>query len=572
MAGAGRTVTVEWGTSTLSNGNPVDGYVVRRYDAGTAALQTTLAGCAGSVTATSCVESGVPAGQWKYSVTPVFATNWEGPEGLKSGTATVAAATLSLDETLFGPPLPQSTTGSLTGFAAAEGIGYRLDASTPLAGSPASAGAGGTATITSLSIPSASDGAHTVYALGDASPSPSTASAGIVVDTTAPTVSAELTPAPNAAGWSASTPVQVLLSADDASGSGIDRIRYTTDGSDPLVSGTALDYVSPLSIGATTTVRYFAADLAANASAVQSQLVKIDLTAPVNLLSLSGVSGGAHLAGATVFYRGTDAGSFTLTNALSDPGGSGPASSATAALSGTTTGWSHAASVVALPSGGPYVSASFGWSAGTTSAPAESVTGTDVAGNTHTSNLTFTSDGAGPTGGALSVNGVAATGGGSVSGSVSGGFAIVRTDYGDAGSGLVSSILTLESAALSSSDGVAGGRVRDLRFAERGDRQPGAERVGTRVLSLHADGHRSGRQHDGGGDGRQGRRQRSEHPGAVAVGGDRQRLRHRHHGVHQPAGRQRGQLPDRRDDDRRAVGHREGQLPGVDGLCRRRRR
>ena len=37
---AGRTVTVTWGASTLSNGHAVDGYVVTRYDAGSGLAQT----------------------------------------------------------------------------------------------------------------------------------------------------------------------------------------------------------------------------------------------------------------------------------------------------------------------------------------------------------------------------------------------------------------------------------------------------------------------------------------------------------------------------------------------------
>jgi hypothetical protein len=456
-AQAGRNVDVSWGASTLSNGHAVDGYLVKRYDAVTAVLQTTVSGCAGTVAATSCLESGVPSGSWKYTVTPVLAANWRGAEGLKSGIATVATATLSLDTTLFGAPLPRATTGSLAGFAANEGVGYRLDASTALTGSPSSVGAAGTATISSLAIPSTSDGAHTVYALGDASPTPSVASTGIVVDTTAPSATAEVTPTPNAAGWNATSPVQVALDANDGSGSGIDRIRYTTDGTDPATSATALDYASPLSLTSNTTVRYRASDVAGNASAVQTQLVKIDLTTPVNALSLSSVSGGAYLTGATVYYRGADAGSFTLTNALTDAGGSGVASSATAALTGTSTGWSHSPSVVALPSGGPYVSSSFSWSAGAASAPAERITGSDVAGITVSSDLTFTPDSAVPAGGALTVNGAAATGGGSVSGSVSGSFSIARTDYADGGSGLLSSVLTLESATLSSAGGIVVG-------------------------------------------------------------------------------------------------------------------
>ncbi|MEA2300767.1 MAG: hypothetical protein QOE44_1302, partial [Solirubrobacteraceae bacterium] len=129
-AAPGRTVAVAWGAATLSNGHAVDGYIVKRYDAGSGVAQTVLSGCSGTISTTSCTETGVPSGAWKYSVTPVIATNWQGAESLKSGTATVAAAGLTLNKTLFGAPLPQGTTGSVSGFAANEGISYRLDAGT----------------------------------------------------------------------------------------------------------------------------------------------------------------------------------------------------------------------------------------------------------------------------------------------------------------------------------------------------------------------------------------------------------------------------------------------------------
>ena len=407
-ASPGRSVAVTWGASTLSNGHAVDGYAVTRYDATSGAAQTTLAGCSGTISATSCTETGVPPGQWKYTVTPVIAANWRGAESLKSGSATVAAATLTLAKTLFGAPLPQSTTGSLTGFAALEGVTYRLDSATALTGSPASVSAAGTATISSLTIPSTTDGPHTVWAFGDAAPFASQASLGIVTDTTAPTASAQLTPAANAAGWNNTAPVAVALSATDGSGSGVHQIRYTTDGTDPTTSGTAQVYASALSIAANTTIRYYATDNAGNASAAQTQLVKIDTLAPTNVLTLSSATG-AYLSAGTVYYRGSSPGSFTLTNALTDTGGSGAASSGTAALVGTSTGFAHTSSLATTPAGGPYVSNPFTWSAGTASSPTESVTGSDVAANSSTTVLTFTNDSTTPTGGSVDATGLGGT-------------------------------------------------------------------------------------------------------------------------------------------------------------------
>ena len=207
----GNAVTVSWAASTLTNGQPVDGYRIKRYSEATHTSQTILSACTGTLTATTCVESNVPSGSWVYTVTPVFGANWVGVESQDSN------------------------------------------------------------------------------------------------------------------------PV-------------------TADG-----------------------------------------------TAPVNDISLSAVSGGAFKAGNTVYYRGAAAGSLRLSNALVDLG-SGPASSATAALGGTSTGWTHSPSTVSTPTGGPFVSNVFSWSAGSTSAPTEVVTGRDVSGNTAQTTVSFTNDSTAPTG------------------------------------------------------------------------------------------------------------------------------------------------------------------------------
>lgn len=134
---------------------------------------------------------------------------------------------------------------------------------------------------------------------------------------------------------------------------------------------------------------------------VKSSSVIVDVTAPTNAISLSGVTGDASKSGDVIYYRGAAGGSFTLTNAVNDSA-SGPASSATAALGGTATNWSHTPSTVSTPAAGPYVSAPFSWTAGTTTAPTEVVTGRDVAGNTVTTTLSFVNDSTAPTVGTVS--------------------------------------------------------------------------------------------------------------------------------------------------------------------------
>ena len=85
---SGHKVTVSWTASSYTNGGAPGAYVVKRYDASTGALQTIGASCAGTITALTCTENGVPAGSWKYTVTPATG-NWRGPESARSATVTV---------------------------------------------------------------------------------------------------------------------------------------------------------------------------------------------------------------------------------------------------------------------------------------------------------------------------------------------------------------------------------------------------------------------------------------------------------------------------------------------------
>jgi hypothetical protein len=137
------------------------------------------------------------------------------------------------------------------------------------------------------------------------------------------------------------------------------------------------------------------------AESARSATVVVDATPPVSDISLSNVTGGAHKSGNTVYYRGVEAGSFTLTNAVSGSG-SAAASSETSILAGTSSGWTHTASTVSAPTGGPYVSNPFSWTAATTSAPTETVISRDVSNNTAQNTLSFVDDSVAPTPGTVS--------------------------------------------------------------------------------------------------------------------------------------------------------------------------
>ncbi len=85
----GTTVTVSWSATTLANGQAATGYLVKRYNSSTGVVQTILSACTGTINALSCIESSVPAGSWKYTVTPKIGTNWVGQESSQSGSVTV---------------------------------------------------------------------------------------------------------------------------------------------------------------------------------------------------------------------------------------------------------------------------------------------------------------------------------------------------------------------------------------------------------------------------------------------------------------------------------------------------
>jgi hypothetical protein len=120
-----------------------------------------------------------------------------------------------------------------------------------------------------------------------------------------------------------------------------------------------------------------------DASSSTSSVNSKDTAPPTGSLSLTGVSpaGSALLTGSSVMYRGVGGGSLDLQNTVSDAG-SGPGSSTTTALAGSSSGWVHSPSAVSTPALGPYVSSAFTWSAGTSSSPTETVVSEDAAGNT----------------------------------------------------------------------------------------------------------------------------------------------------------------------------------------------
>jgi hypothetical protein len=163
-----RQVTVSW---PASNGAvPVSGYAVKRY-AANGELQTVGSGCSGTISGLSCIEQAVPAGEWRYTVSPLN-NNWQGTESGKSTAVTVAGPALSLTpSTVTG--LPATLSGQIGNFLGGQTVAFRLDnptTGTALSGSiaPSPVPASGTAGVSVTIPPGTPNGVHTVYAVGSA--------------------------------------------------------------------------------------------------------------------------------------------------------------------------------------------------------------------------------------------------------------------------------------------------------------------------------------------------------------------------------------------------------------------
>ena len=228
-------------------------------------------------------------------------------------------------------------------------------------------------------------------------------------------------------------------------------------------------------------------DNVGNTSTVTT-VVKVDTSAPAAPgLVLSDSSADVHTTGTTAFYRPAGTGSFDVTASSTD-GQSGILDYGFPVLAGFT---------------GSGAGATRTYTLATPTEPngAKPVTARNQALlSSAATNFTLTSDAAAPTGGALTVNSVAASGGGSQSYDGDGAFTIgVRTDYTDATSGLASSTLTREQGTLNADACSAYGAPTTLVGT------PAQSGLATGCYRYVAHRHRQRRQHGLDHDRRQGR-------------------------------------------------------------------
>ncbi|MCU1656436.1 MAG: Alkaline phosphatase [Pseudonocardiales bacterium] len=156
---------------------------------------------------------------------------------------------------------------------------------------------------------------------------------GAPADGTPPTTNITCNGAACSVGWYRTSPVSVGLTATDTGGSGVARIAYTIDGSDPATSSTAVTYTQPFGVGSPTTVRFASTDSAGNVEAGHAQLIQVDAGAPASAVSCNGgpcSSGWYRLSPISIGLTATDTGGSGVAATFYTSDGSDPASSSTA--------------------------------------------------------------------------------------------------------------------------------------------------------------------------------------------------------------------------------------------------
>ena len=159
-------------------------------------------------------------------------------------------------------------------------IHYTTDGSDPTLASPA------------YSAPFALSSSSTVKyrAFDTAGNAEATHSLSVTIDPVAPTAAILCKGAPCPAGWQGSA-LKVALTAKDTGGSGVASIHYTTNGTTPTLASPL--YTAPVLFSSAKTVKYRSFDTAGNASAVGTQLVRVDTAKPTGGIVLPASFGAA---------------------------------------------------------------------------------------------------------------------------------------------------------------------------------------------------------------------------------------------------------------------------------------
>ena len=123
-------------------------------------------------------------------------------------------------------------------------------------------------------------------------------------DTTAPVTTAVFSPAPNLGGWNNSDVTVTGTATDEVGGSGVSEITYSVAGAFTVPPTPTPGSVAAVVISAegTSTVTFFATDVAGNAEVARDFVVMLDKTAPLISPPADQTVGGTGPGGAVVMY------------------------------------------------------------------------------------------------------------------------------------------------------------------------------------------------------------------------------------------------------------------------------
>jgi Bacterial Ig-like domain len=395
------TVTLAFGRAVTAGGRPVTTYLVRRYTSATATTPAGTVTCSWPAAgALSCVDSGVPAGQWYYTDTPRIAgTGWAGQESprgtpvLVDGTAPTITVTAITPQAGGGGLYTASpVTVTLTavdelGGSGVAGIGYQLDGAAQVS-----------VPATTANVAVSGEGDHTLryQATDNAGNTSATGSQLVRIDTVAPgaptvTSYAGLVNQANQAAVAVSGTAEAGATVTVRVSGGSGTVTRTTTASGGAWSLTGVD-LSGLPDG-TLTYAVTATDLAGNTGSATALTAGKDTLAPSATVVVGPGNGstGAIRSGGTYFAY-----------ASADDTAPGTVASVKANLSALTSGQT---AVTLSASGGPFVlrGATYAYrgaalTAGTltTGSKSVTVTATDAAGNVTTVTGTVTVDSTAP--------------------------------------------------------------------------------------------------------------------------------------------------------------------------------
>ena len=204
------TVQVTFSQVSTTTGNvALTSYTLRRYPTAGGSAVTVSASCSISSDTVTCNESLVPDGNWQYTDTPTYSTNWVGIESSKSGTVTVdttgpsvAAPTVTAGVTYSSNPVfVNNETVTLTDTSVTDtGSGVQsvtyyycpTSAGSCTSGNGTQIGSPATSTpyMVTWNTPLPTDGPYQIVAVAADNAGNTTTSAAtlVTVDTTPPTV------------------------------------------------------------------------------------------------------------------------------------------------------------------------------------------------------------------------------------------------------------------------------------------------------------------------------------------------------------------------------------------------